>query len=120
MNKTTDHAAMETRRQKAAKLFAKEQSAPEIARRLGVARQVAYRWKQAWDKGGKSALASKEPAGPKPKLTVEQTEQVPQALVAGPLTHGYKTNLWTLPRVAMLIKDLTGGGQWLVQPADCA
>jgi transposase len=33
---------------------------------------------------------------------------VTEALLAGPLAHGYKTNLWTLPRVALLIKDLTG------------
>jgi transposase len=110
MLNTRDHAAMEKRRQKAGKLFAKEYSAPEVARRLGVARQAAYRWKQAWDEGGKAALASKGPAGPKPKLTSEQTQKVTAALLAGPLAQGYKTNLWTLPRVALLIKDLTGVG----------
>lgn len=99
---------MEKRRQKAATLFAQEYSAPEVARRLGVARQAAYRWKQAWEKGGKGALASKGPAGPKAKLTLEQTQKVTAALLAGPLVQGYKTNLWTLPRVALLIKDLTG------------
>ncbi len=108
MTETRDHAEMEKRRLQAAKLFAKEHSAPEVARRLGVARQAAYRWKQAWEQGGKSALASKGSAGPKPKLTVEQTQQVTAALLAGPLAQGYKTNLWTLPRVALLIKDLTG------------
>src|SRR5208337_3667286 len=108
MSKTRDHAAMEKRRQKAAKLFAKDCSAPEVARRLGVARQAAYRWKQAWEKGGKVALASKGPAGPKAKLTSQQTQKVTAALLAGPSAQGYKTNLWTLPRVALLIKDLTG------------
>src|ERR1700689_1643350 len=110
MLKTRDHAAMENRRQKPGKLFAKGCSAREAARQLGVARQAAYRWKQAWDKGGKAALASKGPAGPKPKLTAEQTQKVAAALLAGPLAQGYKTNLWTLPRVALLIKDLTGVG----------
>lgn len=108
MSKTRDHAALEKRRKKAGKLFAKECSAPDVARRLGVARQVAYRWKNAWDQGGHDALASKGPAGPKAKLTLEQTQQVTQALLAGPATHGYKTALWTLPRVAALIEDLTG------------
>ena len=110
MPKTRDHAAMETRRKKAGKLFAKEYSAPEVARCLGVARQVAYRWKNAWDQGGHAALASKGPAGPKSKLTVAQTQQVTEALLAGPVAHGYKTALWTLPRVASLIEDLTGVG----------
>ncbi len=65
MTKTRDHAALEKRRKKAGQLFAKEYSAPEVARRLGVARQVAYRWKNTWDQGGSPALASKGPAGPK-------------------------------------------------------
>lgn len=108
MSKTRDHAALEQRRKKAGKLFAKDFSAPDVARRLGVARQVAYRWKSAWDKGGSQALVSKGPAGPKAKLTVEHTQQVTEALLAGPVAHGYKTALWTLPRVASLIEDLTG------------
>ena len=108
MATTRDHAVMEKRRKQAAKLFGKEFSAPEVARRLGVARQVAYRWKNAWDQGGVQALASKGCAGRKPKLSAEQTSQVTQALLAGPAAQGYKTALWTLPRVAALIKDLTG------------
>jgi transposase len=108
MPKTRDHAAMEKRRKRAGKLFGKDCSAPDVARRLGVTRQVAYRWKDAWDQGGHAALASKGPAGPKSKLTVAQTQQVTEALLAGPVAHGYKTALWTLPRVASLIEDLTG------------
>ena len=97
---------MEKRRKKAGQLFSKDYSAPEVARRLGVARQVAYRWKSAWARGGSAALVSKGPAGPKSKLTSEQTRQVTKALLAGPAAHGYKTALWTLPRVAALIEDL--------------
>lgn len=108
MPKIRDHAQMEKRRKQAAKLFAKDCSAPEVARRLGVARQVAYRWREAWEEGGSAALASKGPAGPKPKLTGQQTKKVTEALLAGPVAHGYKTALWTLPRVAGLIEDLTG------------
>ena len=105
---TRVHAQMEKRRQRAAALFNKGHSAPEVARRFGVARQVAYRWKQAWEQGGNKALASKGSAGRKPKLTGKQTQRVTQALLAGPAAQGYKTDLWTLPRVAALIEDLTG------------
>ncbi len=108
MSKTRDHAQLEKRRLQAGKLFAKEHSAPDVARRLGIARQVAYRWQTAWEQGGQAALASKGPAGPKPKLTAKQTQQVVKALLAGPVAQGYKTALWTLPRVALLIKELTG------------
>ncbi len=108
MSKTRNHAEMEKRRRKAGALLAKDYSAPEVARRLGVARQVAYRWKNAWAKGGSGALRSKGPAGRKSKLTGEQTQRVTEALLAGPAAQGYKTDLWTLPRVAALIEKLTG------------
>src|ERR1700691_2787828 len=108
MSKTRDHAEMEKRRKKAAALFNKDHSAAEVARRLGVARQVAYRWKTVWETGGSPALQSKGPPGRKSKLTGEQTQRVTDALLAGPSAQGYKTDLWTLPRVAALIEDLTG------------
>ena len=103
-----DHAEMERRRRQAARMFSKELSAPAVAGRLGVARQVVYRWREAWEAGGVAALASKGSAGPKAKLTPVQSEQVVAALLDGPAAHGYKTQLWTLPRVAALIKALTG------------
>jgi transposase len=108
MSKTRDHAKMEKRRKNAGKLFAKDLSAPEVARRLGVARQVAYRWKRAWEQGGMVALASKGKAGRKARIAPTQANEVVKALLAGPAAHGYKTQLWTLPRVAALIKELTG------------
>lgn len=99
---------MEQRRLRAARLFEKNVPVPEVVRRLGVARQVAYRWHQAWRAGGDSALASKGSAGPKARLILGQTEQIMEALLQGPMAQGYKTQLWTLPRVAALIKSLTG------------
>ena len=99
---------MEKRRKRAGLLFEKGVSAPEIARRFGVARQVVYRWKEAWKKGGSLALVSKGKAGRKSKLSAEQLQQITDALVKGPVARGYKTNLWTLPRVTALIRELTG------------
>jgi transposase len=117
MATTRDHGQMERRRKKAARLFDQGLKAPEVARRLGVARQVAYRWKDAWQKGGLAALASKGRAGRKPKVGPAQTEQILDALLRGPAAQGYKTQLWTLPRVAALIEQLTGvryhpGHEW--------
>ena len=89
-------------------MFENGTSAPEVGRKLGVSCQVAYRWKSAWEKRGKAGLASKGKAGCKSKLTALQTKLVVKALVEGPVSRGYKTNLWTLTRVAALIKELTG------------
>jgi transposase len=99
---------MERRRQRAVVMFEKGDSAAQVARRVGVSRQATSRWKEAWMRGGASALASKGTAGRKPRLNDEQRRQIIDALLEGPLARGYRTNLWTLPRVALLIKDLTG------------
>lgn len=103
-----DHKEFEKRRLKAAKMFEKGNSAPEVAKSLGVARQVAYRWKAAWVSAGHGGLLSKGRAGRKSRMCAEDTAKVAQALLAGPRSEGYKTDLWTLPRVALLIKKLTG------------
>jgi transposase len=89
-------------------MFDRNVPVSEVARTLGVATQVVYRWKQAWHRGGEQALASKGPAGPKSRLTQGQLDELVAALLQGPIAQGYKTQLWTLPRVACLIKDLTG------------
>jgi transposase len=103
-----DHKEMERRRKRAAVMFEKGYAAAEVARRVGVSRQATSRWKNAWNQGGQSGLASKGTAGRKPRLDGEQHIQIIEALLEGPVARGYRTNLWTLPRVALLIKDLTG------------
>jgi len=108
MSKKRDHRELEKRRKGSVRLFKKGYGAAEVGRRLGVTRQVAHRWKQAWEQGGQAALTSKGPAGPKSKLSSKQMEQVTQALLQGPRSEGYRTDLWTLPRVTVLIKKLTG------------
>lgn len=107
MARKRDHVKMERRRQRAARLFEKGWAIAEVSRHLEVARQVGYRWHQAWQSGGTAALASKGPAGPKAKLGETQTQSIVAALLKGPAAYGYKTQLWTLPRVADLIEDLT-------------
>lgn len=108
MAKKRDHAQLERRRRRAAKMFDRGCPVPEVVQRLGVARQVGYRWREAWQAGGVRALASRGPAGPKGRLGPEQTQQLVDALLEGPAAYGYKTQLWTLPRVTGLIEELTG------------
>jgi len=107
-NKTRDHVAMEERRLKACALFQKDICPAEVARRLGVRRQSAHDWFQKWKTGGASALRSRGSAGRKPRLSAAQKEQIAQALVQGAAAHGYDNELWTLPRVAQLVRELTG------------
>ena len=108
MSTQRDHKEMEKRRLRAAKLFGKGYSSSEVAQRLGVARQVSHRWKLAWEAGGSAALSSKGNAGRKPKIDTAARQQIYAALLEGPRSQGYRTELWTLPRVRALIHKLTG------------
>lgn len=102
-----DHKEMEKRRLRGCKMLDKGYGCSEVARRLGVTRAVVYRWKAAWQGGGRQAIASKGKAGRKPKLDARAAGRITEALLAGPRAQGYKTDLWTLPRVGHLIEKLT-------------
>jgi len=104
-----DFHGLEVRRRQAARLFAAgRETQGSIARRLGVSRQSVMRWYRAWGEGGRAGLRAAGRAGRKPRLVPEQMASVEAALRQGPRAHGFRTNLWTLPRVARLIKHLTG------------
>ena len=108
MSLKRDHKELERRRLRAAKLFDQGYSSSEVAHRLGVVRQVSHRWKQAWETGGITALTSKGQAGPKARIDAKAGRQITAALLAGPGSQGHRTELWTLPRVRVLIHQLTG------------
>lgn len=101
-----DFDALENRRMQAAKLFRREDSQADVSRILGVSRQTASRWYKAWEKGGKKGLKKAGRAGRKPKLTEKQIKQVEAALLKGPETYGYTTQLWTLERISEVIEKI--------------
>lgn len=104
-----DFHGLEVRRHQAARLFAAgRETQGAIARRLSVSRQSVMRWYRAWRQGGRGALRAVGRAGRKPRVTPEQLAAVDAALRQGPRAHSFRTSLWTLPRVARLIKRLTG------------
>jgi transposase len=103
-----DFEGLERRRMRAIRLFEQGETQAAVARRLGVSRTTAMRWAQAWDAEGRDGLRAAGRAGRKPRLSRDQLEEVEQALLQGPLAFGYRTELWTLPRVAGLIHRLSG------------
>jgi len=104
-----DFEAMAQRRKRAARLFAAgKMILARIARELQVSRQSASRWYEQWRRGGGRALRGAGRAGRKPKLEREQLRQVEAALRKGARAHGFDTDLWTLPRVAVVVERLTG------------
>jgi len=103
-----DRQALERVRLQAGALFDAGHSQAEVARELGVAKQVVSRWHARWRSGGVPALRSAGPTGPTPRVSQEQLHAVRQALDQGARAHGFATDLWTLDRVAQVIEQVTG------------
>lgn len=77
----------------------------EVARLLGVTPTSVVRWKEALEEGGLEALKAKPHPGRPPALSLEQKEALAALLRQGPLAAGFTTDLWTLERVAQVIKE---------------
>lgn len=94
------------RRRRAAKLFKQGETQAEVARRCGVSREAAREWYDTWKQKGIKGLAASLKPGPEPKLTEKKKKKVEQALLEGPLAFGFTTDIWTLERIAAVIKKV--------------
>jgi transposase len=103
-----DRAAMEQRRLQAARLFGKGVPPAEVARQLGVSRQSATKWQDAWEEEGVRGLKQAERTGRPPLLTDKELNGIRRALLKGPRAYGWSSELWTLQRVADVIAMETG------------
>lgn len=104
-----DFDGLEARRKQAARLFALGRlNQSEIARRLEVSSVSVHRWYHAWRRGGAAALRKAGRAGRKPRLEKADLRFLDQALREGAVAYGFSTELWTLPRVARVIGEITG------------
>jgi len=94
------------RRRRAAKLFQKGYSQAEVARWCGVSKEAARKWYDIWKRKGTKGLTTSKKPGPVPKLTDAKKKRVIHALLKGPQSFGYHTDIWTLERVATVIKKV--------------
>ena len=99
-----DYATEQKRRVSAGKLFARGLAQAEVSRRLGVSRQAASRWWHAWKAGGAEALRGAGRTGRRRKLSDAQLGQLSAGLLEGAKAHGYRTELWTLRRIAAVVR----------------
>jgi transposase len=79
-----------------------------VARRLGATRTAALYWHRAWKKDKKNGLMSKGQPGFASKLSEKKRKVFKEAILKGPLSHGFPTNLWTLKRLGVVMKKTTG------------
>jgi transposase len=64
-------------------------------------------WHRAWVKEGKKGLLAKGRSGAPPKLDRNDLHRIEALLVKGPQAQGYASELWTLERIATLIRKTT-------------
>ncbi len=89
-------------------LFRTGISQAEVGRRFGATRTAALYWYRAWKKKGIKGLKSKGRSGFASKLSTSKRSVFKKAILKGPLSHGFPTNLWTLPRLRVVMKHTTG------------
>jgi transposase len=99
---------LENRRRSVIALLRKNLSLHEIARRIGCHASSVLRWRNAWRRGGGAALKAKPAPGRPPRLTLQQKAQLVVLLTQGAMVHGYRTELWTTQRIALLIERQFG------------
>ena len=95
-------------KEQACRMFAEGRSIQAVADVLHVSYEAVRVWHHKWTQGGVQAACAQKPLGAPPKLSEEQLTRLEEALLDGPATWGYKTELWTLERIAVLIKKLFG------------
>jgi transposase len=102
-----DLKALEQRRLKGARLLKQGVAQAEVARRCGVSRQTASAWERLLKEKGTAGM-KRRPLGRPRQLTQAQCAELSKVLLEGALAQGFATELWTLPRVAKLIRERFG------------
>ena len=92
------------RRERAIALLKEGHPPVEVARRLCVDRRSVRRWKAAYRKHGKCGIAARPAPGRPSKLHRDRRADLEEALRTGAKAAGFSTELWTCPRVAVLIR----------------
>lgn len=97
-----DFKQLEARRRRGMRMLARGVVQAEVARKLAVSRQTVSSWNrlrvedpQAW---------RRRPLGRPGALSAGERTSLGKMLVAGALANGFATELWTLARIAKLIK----------------
>jgi len=108
--RTLNHKALEHVRILAVKRVVEDGEKPSLVMdSLGLCRTTIYPWLREFKDKGWQALAEKISAGPEPKLTEAQRQQVRRWIIGkDPRQHGFDFGLWTRKLVQALIRERMG------------
>src|SRR4051795_7389188 len=98
----------EWRRLRALQLKERGWSQRDIAEALGVAEDTVGRWIARARIGGREALLARPRPGRSPRLTPRQQRLIPEFLWHGPEAYGFRGEVWTCARVALVIHEEFG------------
>ena len=76
----------------------------DIAEALGVTEGAVSQWLKMARDGGVEGLAARKRSGRPAKLTPEQKRQIPELLARGAAAHGFRGELWTRARAAVVLR----------------
>jgi transposase len=94
----------EARRFRAWHLAQQGWSQRRIAEALGISEGAVSQWMTRARDGGPAALQHRSPPGAARRLTGEQLARLPALLQRGPTTYGFRGDVWTRRRIAVVIR----------------
>ncbi len=98
----------EGRRLRAWELYQEGWKQRDIANALGVTQGAVSQWLKRGREGGVESLRHQPPPGATPPLSPVQRDQLLKLLSQGAEFFGFQGEVWTQPRVAILIRDRFG------------
>jgi len=99
---------LEQRRRKAIALLKQGCGVRETARLIGASPSTVTEWRKAYEKQGEAFFQAHSPPGRPPGLSQKHKKKLQKLLLKGARANGYKTELWTLQRVAEVIDSHFG------------
>ena len=100
----------EGRRLRAFELKERGWKQTEIADALGVSEGAVSQWMKRAREKGVQDLRHKPPPGAPPRLREEERGRLPELLARGAEAHGFRGEVWTCERVALVIRREFGVG----------
>jgi transposase len=94
----------EGRRLRALELKEQGWKQSEIAEALGVTEGAVSQWMKRAREQGAQALRDKPPPGAPSRLSDQQRARLPELLAQGAEAHGFRGEVWTCERVAVVIR----------------
>jgi transposase len=96
---------LEQRRRRAIAQVKAGHTLSAVARQFSASVSSVHRWWQTYEREGARGLRPKATPGRPSRLSAVQKQKLVTLLGRGPLRAGYRTDLWTLPRVAAVISQ---------------